>query len=61
MTTPAKHAPRALKTRTTSPSADPALARIGGVDRERLAPGGLAARADRAGIHLAVQFVPRLA
>ena len=41
--------------------ADAALARIGGIDRKRLSPGGLAARADRPGIHLAVQLVLRLA
>src|SRR5580704_1134595 len=41
--------------------ANAALARIGGVDREALAPGCLAARTDRPGIHLAVQFVLRLA
>jgi hypothetical protein len=39
---------------------DTALAGVGWVDREGLSSGCLAPGADRAGIHLAVQFVPRL-
>src|SRR5207302_11456304 len=47
--------------RFTSAPARPPSALIGGVDRRRLAPCGFAARARRAGSHLAVQFVLRLA
>ena len=60
-TAPARQAPRALCTRTTSPSAMPRVAGIGRIDGDGFAAGDLAARADRARVHLAVQAIARLA